>query len=185
MKKLIYIAALLTASLGAYAQGTIAFNNRVIGTVDAPVFDVGGTVRLGGTAFFAQLYAGAAGTAEDALVAIGAPVTFRTGGAAGYVNPVSEITVPGVAVGATARVQMRAWDATFGTYGAAVSGQGKNGKSNLFDVSGLGGQGPSGPPATPPNLAGLTSFSLIQVPEPSTIALGALGVAALLFRRRK
>jgi len=186
MKKLIYIAALLTASLSAYSQGTIAFNNRVIGTVDAPVFDVGGTVRISGTAFFAQLYAGATGTAEDALVAIGTPVTFRTGGAAGYVNPpAGDITVPGVAVGGTARVQMRAWDATFGTYGAAIAGNGKAGKSALFDVSGLGGQGPSGPPATAPNLAGLTSFSLEQVPEPSTIALGALGVAALLLRRRK
>jgi hypothetical protein len=186
MKKLIYIAAVLVASLSAYAQGTIAFNNRVVGVIDAPVFDVGGTVRLSGTAFFAQLYAGPAGTAEDALTAIGTPVTFRTGNAAGFVNPpAGDITVSGVPVGGTARVQMRAWDATFGTYGAALAGTGKVGKSNLFDVAGLGGQGPSGPPATAPNLVGLQGFSLTQVPEPSTIALGALGVAALFFRRRK
>lgn len=185
MKKLIFIAALVAASLSAYAQGTVAFNNRVVGTVDSPVFDVGGTVKLSGTAFFAQLYAGAAGTADTALVAIGAPTTFRTGAGAGYVNAISEVTVPGVPVGGTARIQMRAWDATFGTYGAAVAGQGKAGFSASFDVAALGGQGPSGPPATAPNLAGLQSFSLTQVPEPSTIALGALGVAALLLRRRK
>jgi len=185
MKKLIFVAALLAASLSAYAQGTVAFNNRVVGIVDQPIFDVGGTIRLSGTAFFAQLYAGPAGAAESALVAIGAPTTFRTGAGAGYINAVSEVTVPGVAVGATAAIQMRAWDATFGTYGAAEAGNGKIGKSNVFAVSGLGGQGPSGPPATAPNITGLQSFSLTQVPEPSTIALGALGVAALLLRRRK
>jgi hypothetical protein len=160
MKKLIFIAALVAASLSAYAQGTVAFNNRVVGTVDSPVFDVGGTVRLSGAAFFAQLYAGPAGAAESALVAIGAPTTFRTGAGAGYVNAISEVTVPGVAVGGTARIQMRAWDATFGSYSAAETGNGKIGKSTPFDVAALGGQGPSGPPATAPNLAGLQSFSL-------------------------
>jgi len=189
MKKLIYVAAFLAASLSAYAQGTVSFNNRITGVVDAPVFDVGGTVRLAGAAFFAQLYAGAAGTADAALVAIGSPTPFRPVPPAttgqGYVVAVSEVTVPGVAVGGTARIQMRAWDSTFGTYGAALAGNGKAGFSASFDVANLGGQGPSGPPSVAPNLVGLTSFSLTQVPEPSTIALGALGVAALLFRRRK
>jgi hypothetical protein len=183
MKKLIIIAALAAASLSAYAQGTVAFNNRVVGTVDAPVFDVGGTVRLG-AGFLAQLYAGPAGAAESALVAIGAPTTFRTGAGAGYVNAISEVNT-GQPVGGTARIQMRAWDSTFGTYAAAEAANGKIGKSNLFDVANLGGTSGGGPPATAPNLAGLQSFSLTQVPEPSTIALGALGVAALLFRRRK
>jgi hypothetical protein len=185
MKKLIYVAALLVASLSAYAQGTVAFNNRSLPAIDAPVFDVGGTVRLDGAAWFAQLYAGPVGTADTALAAIGSPTTFRTGAGAGYINAVSEIIVPGVAVGGTARIQMRAWDATFGTYAAAQAGNGKIGSSSSFDVANLGGQGPAGPPAVPATLVGLTTFSLTQVPEPSTIALGALGVAALLFRRRK
>jgi len=184
MKKLIYVAALLVTSLSAYAQGTVNFNNRIVGTVDAPVFDVGGTVRLSGAAFFAQLYAGAAGTADANLVAIGAPTTFRTGAGAGYVNAISEVTITGVAVGGTARVQLRAWDAAFPTYAAAAAaGNAKLGFSTAFDASPLGG--PGSPPAVPANLTGLTSFSLTQVPEPSTIALGALGVAALLFRRRR
>jgi len=184
MKKLIYVAALLVTSLSAYAQGTINFNNRIVGTVVSPVFDVGGTVALSGAAFFAQLYAGAAGTADANLVAVGAPTTFRTGAGAGFVNAISEVVVPGVAVGGTARVQMRAWDATYPTYAAAfAAGNAKLGSSTAFDVSPLGG--PGSPPAVPASLSGLTSFSLTQVPEPSTIALGALGIAALLFRRRK
>jgi hypothetical protein len=190
MKTLIFIAALAAAGLSAHAQGTVSFNNRVVGVVDAPVFDVGGTVRLAGAAFFAQLYAAPAGSPDSALSPMGSPTTFRPVPPAttgqGYVVPVAEVAITGVAPGGTARVQMRAWDSTFGTYQAAVDANGKFGFSNIFDVSGLGGPPPGGgPPGTAPNLAGLTSFSLQQVPEPSTIALGALGVAALLFRRRK
>ena len=33
--------------------------------------------------------------------------------------------------------------------------------------------------------SGLTDFSLVATPEPSTIALGVIGASALLFRRRK
>jgi len=44
----------------------------------------------------------------------------------------------------------------------------------LFDGGGAG------------NAGGITTFSLVtSVPEPSTIALGVMGVSALLFRRRK
>lgn len=181
MKKLLLIAAVLVASLSAYAQGTINFNNR-IGTgdpSDSPVFDVGGVTRLAGAGFFAQLYAGPAGSAAGALAAVGAPVTFRTGGGAGYVNSPGDVTT--AVGGATAAIQMRAWDSAFPTYAAALAGGGKTGASIVFDSLPLGGGG--SPPATAPNLTGLRSFSL--VPEPSTIALGALGMAALLLRRRK
>jgi hypothetical protein len=40
-------------------------------------------------------------------------------------------------------------------------------------------------PATTIDMQGLQSFSLTSVPEPSTIALGVIGVSTLLFRRRK
>lgn len=185
MKKLIYIAAILVAAISATAQGTINVNNRITGTLDAPVFDVGGTVRLSGTGFFAQLYAGPAGAGDGALVAVGTPINFRTGNAAGYVVVTGlDTTIPSVAPGAKAQVQLRAWDAAFPTFAAAVAGGGKNGGSNSFLSQNLGGpDAAGGPPALAATLVGLQSFSL--VPEPSTIALGALGIGALLFRRRK
>jgi hypothetical protein len=37
----------------------------------------------------------------------------------------------------------------------------------------------------PPNTDGIRSFQLTIVPEPSLIALGVLGLGALLLRRRK
>jgi hypothetical protein len=49
---------------------------------------------------------------------------------------------------------------------------------------------PADPLAIPGGMEGLKSFNLVAggapvVPEPTTIALGALGAAALLLRRRK
>jgi len=178
MKKLIYVAAFLAASMAAYAQGTITFNNRVTGTVDAPVFDVGGTVKLdGANGYFAQVYAG---PDAGSLAAVGSPVAFRVGSAAGYISG-GDVSIASVAGGAKAQVQLRAWGGGFASYEAAVAGGAKFGSSSIFESLPLGGAG--APPSTPPAMVGLTSFSL--VPEPSTIALGALGMAALLIRRRK
>lgn len=186
MKKLLTLAAVLATSLSIQAQGTVNFANRVAGGVlSAPIFDVGGTVGLAGTAFFAQIYAGPAGTADAALTAQGSPVTFSSNAAlAGFVNA-STVTITGVAPGGTARVIVKAWESSFATFAAAVAGNGKNGSSTSFDVGPLGGTPASGPPLTNPNLIGLTQFSLTQVPEPGTLALGVLGAAALFLRRRK
>jgi hypothetical protein len=82
-------------------------------------------------------------------------------------------------------VQLRAWEASGGsTYEAALAAGVRTGTGNVFSVGPLGGNDPGGgPPFTDPNLTGFQSFAL--VPEPSTIALGLLGAAALLLRRRK
>jgi len=64
------------------------------------------------------------------------------------------------------------------------------GSSAMESIAALGGTG--SPPAVTPNLGSfvpgdgqIVSFSLIGVPEPSTIALGVIGASTLLFRRRK
>lgn len=178
MKKLLLVAACIVASVGALAQGTILFNNVAAGTVAGKITDADGT-GLAGTAFLAQLYAGADATS---LAPVGTAVTFRTGAAAGFVNA-STVAIPGVASGVVASfLQVRAWDATGGaTYDAAVSSGKHFGSSAIFASDGpLGGGG--SPPATPAGLKNFKGFSLI--PEPSTIALGVLGAAALLLRRR-
>lgn len=177
MKKLTYIAAFLAASMAAYAQGTINLNNRVSGSVDAPVFDVGGTVKLAGTGFWAQLYAG---PTAGALAAIAPAVNFRTGTAAGYIVTPGEVQIGTVAPGQKAQLALRAWA---GAAGSTYETASIKGSSTVFESLALGGSVGGAPPTPGPALIGLTSFSL--VPEPSTIALGALGVAALLFRRRK
>lgn len=180
MKKLIAVAAVVVATIAAQAQGTINFANRVVGSFDAKVLNAAGA-PLDGAGFMAQLYVGAS---ASSLAAVGSPVPFRTGGAAGYVTS-STVTVGGIAGGGAASVAMRAWDASTGaTYDAATT----RGSSAVLSLT-LGGGG--SPPGLPTNLDGLVGFSLAgagpgpAVPEPSTVALGLLGAGALFLRRRK
>lgn len=65
--------------------------------------------------------------------------------------------------------------------GGTLAGAG----SDVFTVGPLGGVAPDGTVFIPPQATGLRSFQLTMVPEPSLIALGALGLGALLLRRRK
>jgi len=187
MKRLLAGIACLALCVGAFAQGTVVFNNSPSTSgpagVGAPVFDVDGTTRLAGTVYLAQLFAG-----PDAasLTPWGAALTFRTGAGAGFFNTTGVDTaraIGTVAPGAVATIQVVAWEAAGGTdYAVAVAGGFKNGASTTFTVT-TGGNVPGLPPQVPANLVGLTSFSL--VPEPSTYALLALGAAALFLRRRK
>lgn len=182
MRKLLIVAACTMASLASLAQGTLNFSN-LPGTVSpagAPIFDADGTTKLAGAGFLAALYAG---PSAGSLVAIGATLPFRSGAGAGFLDTSSGSarTVPTVAPGVAAFVQVVAWDASAGaTYEAAVAAGGKHGSSSVFQVT-TGGAGT--PPGLPANLVGLTSFNL--VPEPATYALLALGAGALLIRRRK
>ena len=186
MKKLALIAvASLMAGTFAFAQGTVNFNNRVVGSVVAPVYGPDGVTGLEGPGYTAQLFGGAAGSAEGSLVAITPTTTFRTGAGAGFIVAAGSVTVPGVVGGASAALQLRVWENAGGTitsYADAIASGSLYGSSAVFDSLPLGDLTAS-PPTTPPNLVGLQSFNL--VPEPSTYALLALGAAAFLFRRRK
>ena len=75
------------------------------------------------------------------------------------------------------------------TYDAALaSGLGYTGASTIASGYPLGGAAAL-PPLTfgtgPGQVQGFTLTPNVVVPEPSTIALGLLGAAALFFRRRK
>lgn len=117
----------------------------------APVFDVDGVTALSGAAFLAQLYAG---PSVGDLRPAGAPTPFMSGLNAGLFT-LKTITLPTVAPGSTAFVQVRAWQASAGaSYEESRALGGKFGKSEIFQVT------TSTNPATPPNLTGLKSFSL-------------------------
>lgn len=170
MKKLIIAVAALMVTAAAYGQGLVSFQNRVSGLVDARVLLPDGTGA--GAGITAQLWGGPAGTAVDKLVALSPSTTFRTSSAAamGFVNAV-DVSVPGVAAGVQATLVMRAFN------GADWASSALRGESNPITVALGGGV------LTPANLVGMNGFTL--VPEPSMIALGVLGAAVLLFRRRK
>jgi hypothetical protein len=171
MKKLIIALAALMVSVAAYGQGQFAFNNRVPPDINARfVLSTDPATGLG-AGYTVQLFGGPAG---GTLVALDpASTTFRTTSAAtqGYVNPVT-VTVPGVAPGASADIRLT-------VVGSDVQGGSQN--FGVYTLSLGGGT------ITPPNLPlGTTALSVNIVPEPSTLALGILGLGALLaIRRRK
>lgn len=178
MKKLLVAiaAVLVTASSFAQLAPGVQFNNRITGVVDAPVTRVG-LAGSGG--------AGAGVTAElvridGANITVLTPVTvFRTTSDAAkfYVSPV-DVPIVGGTAGQTITLAMRAYEGSSypGPQGSTTFA---SGQSEPFTVT---LKDPSLPGATLDNLRG---FNITVVPEPSTIALGVLGAAALLLRRRK
>jgi len=184
MKKLLLIAACAAMSVGAFAQGLVNFDTTK-GGLAGKILDTDGVTALSGASFLAQLYAG---PDANSLAPVGTTMTFFTGAKAGFIDTSAGATVaiPTVAVGGTASYEVRAWAASGGTtYAAAVGAGAHAGIAAVFTVAGLGGPDAAGGPAhTPANLTGFKGFTLTAVPEPSTIALGVLGAAALLLRRR-
>jgi hypothetical protein len=190
MKKLFVTLAAVLVSVSAFAQGTINFNNRVTPNIDAPVWAPNGTGTTGAGSIgaTAQLFLVTGSGASAVYTPIGQSTTFRAATAANpllnaYINPIQSMIVNGSAPGSTINVALRTW--TGASFDAAKLGAGAWGESNVIPVT-LGGEVvPGQPAATPGQLTGLTAFTMTAVPEPSTIALGILGAAALLYRRRK
>lgn len=180
MKKLLLLSGLMVAALGAYAQGTVNFANGAAG-VDAPITNGIATPNVrADNGFRAQLYVGPAASPGSALTTngvSGAPATLLSGGGAGYFLGNSR-DITGFAPGTLVTLQVRAWQAAAGGSWEAA-GPNARGESNPIQVALGGGTIPT------PNMVGLQGF-VVGIPEPSSIALGLLGLGAIvLFRRRK
>ena len=176
------VAAVVSAS--AFGQGTILFNNRVIGQVDAPISIGDGTGP--GAGWNAQLLLQTGSGASTTYIPLNPATTFRTTSAAAahyVVQPTGPVIVPGIEAGQQATIVMRAWPGAVGSsYDTAIC----KGQSNPFTIT-LGGVPAVGAPIPDAVLVGMLPFVIaaVCVPEPSTISLGLLGVAALLYRHRK
>lgn len=121
---------------------------------------------------------------------------FRSGALAGILdfrtgNPAADRTAAGNA-GAVLSIEVRVWDSTvFSSWDAASTAlaAGRHTVATAVGRSTFDYTIPANtttPGAT--SITGFRSFDLTYipaVPEPTTIALGALGAAALLWRRRK
>jgi MYXO-CTERM domain-containing protein len=168
MKKLMIAVAALMVSIAAYGQGQFVFNNRIPPDINAKIVLADGTTGLSGTDYTVQLLAGPSGTPTAQLQPI-ATTDFRTGAAAGYVNALTP-TVPGVGEGKNADVVLRVFQGA-GTSGAALVDFGPY-TVTLHES-----------PNTPANLP--MGTALLTVPEPSTLALGLIGLGALFAIRRR
>jgi hypothetical protein len=155
-----------------------------------------------------ELYGAAgAGDPQSSLSPLGSIATFATGVAAGDGTPgtwqsSAVIDIPGTSLaGQLATVQLYAWynDGGAITSYAQALGVGVPAGSSLAANVAVGGPNLSGPPSPPnalpyyalafnppPDDLAAFNFSLENtVPEPSTIALGVLGVSTFLMRLRR
>ncbi len=189
MKKTLLTLALVGFSAAAtYAQGTIQFLNSALSklkyvdapgaaAVDSPVGTVVGV-------FY--------GASPSALTL--AETTVRTT-AAGLWSGGTVFALPGTNPGETVSLKIAAWYTKGGTtperaaLGKDSAGISHYGESAVVTTTALGPTaGPGtvvfqGATGTNPNRA--KPFEVVLVPEPSVMALGALGLGALLLRRRK
>lgn len=182
MKRTLLTATLLAglaASTSVFGQGTILLDNSGggmiyvgAGTGTPLAVDVnaqlwGGIVGSGATTELKSITgAGAAGITVD-LGRISDPSG-------------SPIAVPGVALGGTAELRLLLWLGNSANYAGAT----EKADSGVF-TNPTGGDG--SPPSLPKTLTGLPEMHITSavIPEPSTLALAGLGVAALFaFRRR-
>jgi len=185
MKKIL-TSILAAGTFGAFGQGLINLDNY-LSTGLVPVTLPGGATAVGAN-FMAAVYTSPGG----ALLGSGAFSSATTGAKAGRFN-LGQVEVPGVAANQKAKLYVQVWDSSTG---ADYSKATLKGQSAVFETNPLGGNNPGDPIGV--KLDGLQSFALASsgpvtpgptttpaIPEPSTIALGALGAAALVLRFRK
>lgn len=193
MKKTILTLALVGASaVATFAQGTIQFLNSGLSKVKyvdvqgGPVADAPTGTRIG-------VFWGTSASSLSALVP-----TTTIGTTPGVFNGGSAVGLPGTNPGETVFLKFEGWLNKGGTTpetwrgGAAQPGEGLShwGGTETVQTTVLG---PSTGPgtvvwqsATGTSVNRVKAFTIVPVvPEPSVIALGALGLGALLLRRRK
>ena len=165
--------------ISATSGGRVYVNGVVFDGINANL----GVVVSGGAAANSLAAMGTFTAATDPKGYTGADAgQFQLGAAGAAVN------VPGVSAGGTAWIQLQIWyngtttAGLFPSFAAAQSGGGFVGTVLWFQ----GVSNPqASPPLAPPNLGGMPSVNLAIIPEPSMLALGAMGLASLLIFRRR
>lgn len=175
-KTLLTVALMAMAAVSSFAQGTIAFGNSALTRVlvaETP----GGATRnaTAGDNLSISVWFGPAGSGRDALTKVGDSASIGTT-AGVMVGAPSVFALPGTSPNDVVSLQIRA-------EGGGYAGETKIAQVTLGQTAGPGAviwQTASG------TVASRFTPLIVTVPEPSTIALGVLGLGSLLlFRRRK
>ncbi len=156
------------AGVAGFGQGIVIFKNDR----NTRVFYPDCVTPVEGPKFVVGLWAGALGSTEPSLVPVTLPIPLATGVAAGLWNAGNR-GIPFVAPGERAVLQARVWEAAAGSFESARAGGWLYGMSGTITLATWEGITGIAPETTWPS-----AFCL--VPEPATVALLALGGAALL-----
>lgn len=177
MKKLVCVVAAVAVTATAFGQAKLIFNNN---TATAITNTVTGAKALNTTV---ALYFSTDTSAAESALSMDAAVKTNVLASGGlFLGGTRAVT--GVATAVPILAQVRAWTGTFNTYEEAFASGNPTylaGKSVPFVINLVTG-------TTPPNSIAtlLTPFTISPVPEPSAIALGAMGLLGLyLIRRRR
>ena len=202
MKKLLLLAALLGTAASSLAQGNVSFRNNAstsfyIYTNDAPgsLNYVSPTNRLisGVNAYRIGLYANpSTGATSNSLALVG--LTTNSAALPGRFLGPSPLALPsGYPAGLPITFQIRIWSFAGGmSFEEAVQAQLTDPFGIALGATPLGTVTPSDAASPVALLFGSTTgllgqgFEMKPVPEPSTFALGLLGLGAMaMFRRKK
>lgn len=190
MKKLLLALACFTATVGLMAQGfqpQINWANKIASAGVNFVVTDNVTGKPAGTDLVCGLWWSA--TENGTYVQAGAEKTFLllSGQPSGYyataaiqdVGPASDQA--GTVAGGTAWFQLRAWSKGLTETAAQTTDGAKYGTSAKLQVTMM-----ASAKDTPPTLKAMQGFAVnaVVIPEPSILALGLLGGAAFLLRRR-
>lgn len=206
MKTLVAILASIAVASGAFAQGTISWNNVQAATgikfgSDSPI-NPGQYVNLG--SYTAGLYLGASSATESALALIDSKViTIAPAALAGLITGKNNMAYTPWAAGSTVNFMVKVWTTSSGAsyeaamlanpadllvgksgMGQGVLGGGANPAFVAFSATGIAGSA-NGVLPSPVGVGAVAGFAIHQVPEPTTAAIAGLGVAAMLIFRRK
>ncbi len=175
MKKLLLTLGLIGIAVLANAQGTIAFGNNVASRITI-AYPLPPRLLTSSDGFTFGVFFGPAGSGSDVLQQAPGTATIGATTPGVMTGAPSVFALPGTEPGQVVSMQIRGWNAA-GTF--------------LFftDVR----QVTLGPTAGPGTVIWQSASGInpnrfnppLFIPEPSTIALGALAGVCLLFRARK
>jgi hypothetical protein len=209
MKKILTTIALAGVACGAFAQGTVLFDNNDAGLVTlltssgAAVDAIGAGANPGGAVWHVALLfspTAGGGIAQSALTDIADYTPSATANpgidGAGFFQDTSagkEVTITAATTtpGASGTFEVVSWLGTATTWAGALAGGAtyETQGANLVEFTSVTANPTAIPPGLPKsiNATGWNGDAILTpVPEPTTIALGGLGAAALmLFRRKK
>ena len=191
MKKTLLTMALVGLSAAAsFAQGTIQFVNNGGSAIKFQLDPAGAVVNAPDGTVVGIFW----GRSADALsLQQNTTTTFTTSGVSGLINGGSVYALTGSNPGESVFLKVAGWRNQGGVTPATIDAVTKAGITHYGETRTV--QTTLGPTAGPgtvifqsaaaTNPTRVSSFTVAIVPEPSVVALGALGLGALLLRRRK